>query len=327
MRRCLVLLVCVILVACSSLPAPDNNTRHSNAPTVTAPAQFIEGDQPITVNNIANLKYLGRLDQPGTVSTLFTYALSPDDSRLAALNNEEILSWNLLDGKLLFQTSRSDATHLLYSSDKTELYGIDNTGLTVVYDSTTGATKTSFSGHPKYADVIAFSSDDGWLAFGGTDGSVKVWDSYARQSLVTFNADAQAVTALAFSPDGTQLATSGQDGAVRVWNWHDRKLLVETRIDPSLQVGQMAFSPDGHWLALGTSGDLRLWSMSKPSEVDTLNTGPGGAAQLLQFSPDGRFVLGGNQSSGLSMWTPDDHGLAARLPNTQGTTIAAAFSP
>src|SRR5262249_45149932 len=70
----------------------------------------------------------------------------------------------------------------------------------------------------------------------------------------------------------------------------------------------------------------RLWSMHNTSEIDILGTGAGGAVQVLQFAPNGRFLLAGNQSAGLSLWTPNDHTLAARLPNTQGETIAASFS-
>ena len=198
-----------LLSACT--PSTIDTRGRSNAPTVTAPEQFIEAQQAITVNNVANLKYLGRLDQPGTTSSIFSQALSPDATRLVALNNEQVLAWNLLTGSLIFQTARAEATRVFYSSDKTEIYAIDPKGLVTVLDANTGALKTSFPGNPSYSNVLAYSPDSGWLALGGTDGTVKVWDTYARRSLVTIDAHSNSVTALAFSANGEQLVTGGSD--------------------------------------------------------------------------------------------------------------------
>ncbi len=323
MRRLLSLL-CLLVAACSSAGNP-NSPR--NAPTLYAPSNFVEAQQPVTLNNVANLKYLGRLDQPGTVSTLFSYALSPDATRLAALNNEQLLAWNLLDGTLLFQTARSDATRLFYSSDKTELYVVDADGLTVVHDANTGAVKTSFPGQTNYANVSAFSPDDGWLALGGSDGTVKLWDTYARQALATINAHETAVTALAFSPDGTQLASAGSDGVIRLWNWRDRTKTAETALDKPILVNLLSFSPDGSLLAVGTDRDARLWSTANPQQINLLDVGHGGASQILTFSPEGRYLIAGNPTAGLSLWNSADHALAARLPSTQGDRLSAAFSP
>ena len=325
MRR-LLLFLCVVLAACAR-PTPDNQGVPHNPPTLIAPTQFVEAQQPVTLNNVANLKYLGRLDQPGTVSTIFSYALSPDATRLVALNNEEILAWNLLNGSLLFQTSRKDATRVFYSSDKTEVYAVNAGGMITVLDTNTGAIKNSFAGNPNYSGSLAYSADDGWLALGGTDGTVKVWDTYARQALATISADTGAVSALAFSADGTQLATAENDGLVRVWHWRDSSKVAEVTLDLPITIRQVAFTPDASSLAIGTNRDARLWSLSNPKQIDTLDVGRGGAVQILQFSPDGRYLLAGNQSAGLTLWTVTSRALGAHLPDTQGDTLAASFSP
>src|SRR5262249_32898234 len=149
------------------------------------------------LNNVSNIGYLGRLDLPGTPSTLFNYAVSPDATRLVALSNDQVLAWNLLNGDLLFQTARGEATRVFYSSDKTEIYVADNNGTVKVLDANSGANKTSFrgSGNGIFGGTIAQYADGDLLALGSEDGTVKVWDTYARESLVTIDAQKVSVAA------------------------------------------------------------------------------------------------------------------------------------
>ena len=178
----LAITVTVLLAACSTAtPTPG---VPQNPPTLAAPTQFAEADTPISLNNVANLRYLGRLDQPGKLSTIFAYALSPDATRLVGLNNEELLAWDLLTGKVIFETARGAVTRVFYASDKTEIYGTSADGTVGVYDANSGALKTTFAGNGD-STAVAFSADAGWLAVGANDGTIKVWDSYARQLLAT----------------------------------------------------------------------------------------------------------------------------------------------
>ena len=314
-----------LLAACT--PSTVDTRGRSNAPTVAAPDQFVEAQQAVTVNNVANLKYLGRLDQPGTGSSIFSQTVSPDATRLVALDNEQVLAWNLITGSLIFQTARTEATRVFYSSDKTEVYTIDPSGLVTVLDANTGALKTSFPGNPAYSNVLAYSPESGWLALGGNDGTVKVWDTYERRSLVTIDAHSGSVAALAFSDNGDQLVTGGSDARVRVWHWNDRKLLLETKLETPVSILALAFAPDSSYIAISTARDARLWSQTKSDQIYVLDTGRGGASVVLRFSPDGRYLLAGNPSAGLSLWNITNGTLTARLPDTQGDTLAAAFSP
>ncbi len=328
MRRLLVL-VCALFAAGALFAAcaPPPTAPPRNPPTLPAPTQFVEAQQPVTLNNVANIKYLGRLDPPDTLSSILSYAISPDATRLVALNNEQVLAWNLLDGSLLFQTSRGGVTRVFYSSDKTEIYGLDASGQAAVFNANSGAITTTFRGHADFNRTTAYSADAGWLALGGGDGTVKVWDSYERQSLVTIDAHSAPLAALAFSSDGEMLATAGEDGLIRLWRWRERVMTAETRLDAPIAMRQLAFAPDGSYVAIGTTQDARLWSQDNTGRVFVLDTGRGGAAQILRFAPDSRSLLAGNQGAGLSLWNITSGKLAARLPDTQGETIAAAYAP
>ncbi len=320
----IVLVLLLLLLAACSSTAPTSNAPR-NPPTLAAPTQFVEAETPISLNNVADLRYLGRLDQPGTLSTIFAYALSPDATRLVGLNNEELLAWNLLTGKVLFETARGEVTRLYYAPDKTEIYGTSPDGTVGVYDPNSGGLKTSFAGNSNNT-AVAFAPDDGWLAIGANDGTIVVWDSYARQRLATLDAQSGTITALAFSPDGDQLASAGNDGVVRLWRWRDSQQTAERALTLPIRVQALTYSPDNQTLAIGTNRDARLWSLTD-AQTHVLDTGQGGGGQVLRFTPDGRFLLTGNSISGLSLWMPGTGELASRLPDTQGDNVSVAFSP
>lgn len=323
MRRFLFSLALLLLAACASSTDP-NNPPQRNPPTVEAP-QWQEAVEPITANNVASVALLGRLDQPEVSSTLFDHIISPDATRLAALNNEEILAWNLLTGELIFRTARNSMTRLFYASDKTELYAVDPNALVLILDTETGSTVTTLAGHSAYAGVIAYDAENDRMALGGTDGTVKVWGMFERQSLVTLNAHSAPITALAFASDGTQLVTTSGDGTGRVWDWQISQQVAEANIGSDL-AQRIAFAPDGGQIALGTQRGARLWSLTDPALSRPLAI-EGGANQILLYAPTGDILVGGTRSNGLTLWNPRNGTRLGTLPEVQGSQISADFSP
>jgi hypothetical protein len=108
------------------------------------------------LDNVENIEYLGRLDATGAPSTVFAYSVSPDSTRLAGLNNEQLLAWDLVSGALMFSTARGDAVQIFYAPDKTEIYTVDTEGMVSVYDAERGIFQNSFSGQTNYNGVAAF---------------------------------------------------------------------------------------------------------------------------------------------------------------------------
>jgi WD40 repeat protein len=304
----------LVLCACSADPTPAGG--HRNLPTLTAPAQWRVSETPITLDNVTTLDYLGRLDPPDVIATWFDYALSPDSTALAALNTDQLVSWDLITGDILFYTARVDVTRLFYSPDKTELYGVTAAGRVNLYDALTGAQRGSFAGHPDFAGAVAYDANEGWLALGGNDGTIKVWDTAARQSMVTISAHTAQIGALALAPDGMRLASAGLDGAARLWDWQNRQQIEQV---DAANVRRLTFAPDGSRLALG-GVSAQLWTLG--SGLSTLDTG---GADVLLFSGDGRYLLAGGRTNGLTLWSGTT--FVGRLPDTQGEEITAAFSP
>src|SRR4051812_48711478 len=106
--------ILVLLAACTPStvsptatvpPAGTFVPQQRDLPTLPPPA-WVPVAQEIKLANVTNIAYLGRLDAKSTPSTVFAYAFSPDGSRLVGLNNEQLIGWDLVTGKLLFNTAR-----------------------------------------------------------------------------------------------------------------------------------------------------------------------------------------------------------------------------
>jgi WD40 repeat protein len=325
MRRYLIMIV-MLLAACSEAPTTQPPGTFAPAlrdqPTKPAPA-WKEGVEVVTLSNAPAITNIGRLDTASTPSTVFAYALSPDATRLTGLNNEQLLTWDLITGSLVFATSRESAINVFYSADKTEIYTVNEVGQVAVYDADSGAAKDELDSQISFAGQSAYYADEGWLALGGLDGSVQIWDPAARQSLVTFAAGNTPLNALVFSADGEHLATSLQGGSTQVWDWRNKQSLANFP-----QVGsRLAFSPDGAQIAVGADTTIGLWDISAGKQVFSLATGPGGVTDVLEFSPDGQFIVNGGSIPSLTVWDTKTGQLVNTLPGVGGDSTSANFSP
>jgi WD40 repeat protein len=316
------------LGACSQeTPTPAPSVR--NIPTLDVPA-WTEAAAPIMLENVSEIQLLGRLDQADTPTTVFHAALAPDSLNLAALNASEVLAWDLLTGTLIFHTGRGDGTQLYYASDKTRLFLVNADGTVRLLDALTGAEETNLVGHPEYSGVTAFDPDRDVLAIGGTDGTIKVWDVFARQSLYTLRMGDAEISALAWSPDGELLGGADTAGSIVVWRGNEQT--AATTLDPATDGAaiygvRLAFDPARERITIGTTQDMRLWIPTSDAPPYRMVLGRGGATPFLTYSPNGDYLIGGNRSEGLALWSGEDGRLISVLPNVDGDRVAAAFSP
>jgi WD40 repeat protein len=323
MRLLLLALLFTLLAGCESSAPPTPVDEGRNPPTLVSPG-WTEATTPISLDNVNTLAFLGRLDPPSALSTLFTADISPDGTRMVGLNSEEILSWNLVSGALDFATARLDTIQVYYSPDKTEVYAVFPDGDTNILNADSGVLKNNFSGHASFNGVAAYYPATGWLALGGGDGAVRVWDTLERQALVTFEAHSASIAALAFSPDGARLATGSAENQVRVWDWAARAQVAEAQLaSPPIK---LAFAPDGGQVAVGLGEGAALWTLDG-STVQPIQTGEGGASAFLLYAPNGEYLVGGSLQSGLYLWSPADGALISRFPGVLGDRVGMAFSP
>lgn len=327
-------LVFLLLAACVPAPA-DSNLNNPNplldssgemvrgAPTQPPPA-WIDSAEAVTLETVPRIQLLGRLDSALAPSTIFDHSLAPDGTRLAGLDNEQLLVWDLITGETVFSTGRREATRVFFSADKTEVYLLELSGLVTIHNADNGTTQNTFSGISDYDGVVAYYGEDGWLALGNRRGQVRVWDPIERTSLVTFDAHELAVRVMIFSDDGEWLATADNVGGVKVWDWRNRALIAE--IDNERPAQALSFAPDKSRLAAGSSENIRLWSLPGGEFERLLDTGPG-AVQVMGFSPDGAHLVNGGDTPEMLIWNPETGNLVARLPDVGAERLSMAFSP
>jgi dipeptidyl aminopeptidase/acylaminoacyl peptidase len=87
-----------------------------------------------------------------------------------------------------------------------------------IWDTTTGQTLTTLTGHTGPVREVAFSPDGRRLATASSDGTARVWDAATGQTLTTLTGHTGEVRAVAFSIDRRRLATAGDDCTARIWD-------------------------------------------------------------------------------------------------------------
>jgi WD40 repeat protein len=318
------ILLTIFLAACD--PNAQSNAVLVGGATITpTPILLSESVEPITRENIARAESLGELVRVDPLTTVFAYDVSPDGTRLAGLNNELLLSWDLVNGTLVFSTARLNATRVFYSPDKIEIYTVADDG-TVNVTNDRGAFQTSFMGNAAYNfNALAYYKDEGWLAVGGRDGTVKVWDTAGRVSMATIQAQTLSVNSVAFSPDGTLLASGGDEGTVGIWEWETRTLV--HRIEVGTPPSRLAFSPDGTQLAVATLNDIRLYNVGDAAQTAVLFTGERGSSEVMMYAPNGDFLVNGGGIPNMQVWNPRTGELVALIPDFGNSRLSVDFSP
>jgi WD40 repeat protein len=149
------------------------------------------------------------------------FALSPDDSTLAAIGGDgELTVWNVVDPPRpvkLAVPATGDLTSLAFSHDGAFLATGSKSGLITIWRLDT--LRPSFTLRaPGDVHSLAFSADSKTLASGTGSGLIDLWDVGEHLSLGQINTGSpDAVSPLAFSPDGKILA-SGVKGGIILWD-------------------------------------------------------------------------------------------------------------
>lgn len=341
-RLLFLLLIALTMAACSTTDdAPDSedaNLPPTQTPivaieggeervsvTLDAPPQWIPAGTTIDLNNIAQIGYLGRLDSR-IPSTAFSHAFAPDGTQLAALNNTDLIVWDLISGDTIFETTRGDATQVFFSSGKDEIYTVAPDGTITIYDALNGRPLNTLQGHDAYSGAALFDAERDLLVLGGEDQQVKVWDVPERVSLVTLGTAAGQINALAFSPDGATLALGGSFGTVELWDWAARQPL--NLLDAQANnVHDLIFSPDGSQVAAGTRATVMVWDVASGDLQLQLFTGEGGSDDVMRYSPDGRYLITGGRVPDMMLWDMASGARLGVLEGVGGETVSAAFSP
>ncbi len=282
---------------------------------------FSDGTKMIGGNLIWDLNSgQSRPLQAGKMTSMFSKALSPDETILANKYNEDIL--------------------LTYTHS--------------------GVPKIILQGHLNRVACVAFSPDGKTLASGSSTHSsggnrnpitIRLWNTATGENTMSLSGHTGGVTGLAFSPDGSTLASGSDDNTIRLWHPHtgQQKHLIVGGIGDKKN-GQnkngdnlngaitcIAFSPDGKIIAAGSGRprniyidnpdtSIRLWDTITGDESMTFR-GHSKDVLCIAFSPDGNILASGSEDKTIRLWDIQTEQLKTTITGHINPVYAIAFSP
>lgn len=157
-------LLCLILAACGpSAPPPDvTGTPRRVAPVVT----YREPTQPLNRLNADQIVEIGRLVPASAAPrSVISAVFVPNSTRLATLDGQQLILWDLVTGRPIFDVAEPGGQAVFYSVDKTELFLLRQDGVVAIYGEE-GGLKTTLRGHEAYNGRYAYHAASGILALG-----------------------------------------------------------------------------------------------------------------------------------------------------------------
>jgi WD40 repeat protein/serine/threonine protein kinase len=154
-----------------------------------------------------------------------------------------------------------------------------------LYDTTTGQSRGTLSGHQWYVSSLDFSPDSSRLVSASMDATIRLWDVQRGREIVSFKGhrvdQSHGVSAAAFDSTGNWIVSSGLDSTVKLWDAWAGDVDPSKSIDPPLDSNRwlrspvsqetdwltghtnmvlgLAQSPDGQWLATASiDGTVRV---------------------------------------------------------------------
>jgi len=193
-------------------------------------------------------------------------AFSPDGKQLAVGAYQEVLLWDVAEGKLTRRigtgqlAGRVGALAFLEKGKQLAVGEAEpgKPGAVKLFDTAGGKLLATLKEPPEAVQCMAVSPDGKYLAAGGAYNDVHVWTVKDRKLATTIRGHNGWVTDLCFSPDGKQLATASADKMVLVW--HIGKWDQVVRLPHTEPVHGVAFGPDNRSLMCAVGG-LTEWAV------------------------------------------------------------------
>lgn len=338
-RLVLIVISLFSVAACSpdatSEPAASPPPDERPTDTPLSPVEgWTEASQPITVETITQVVQLGRLEVPGTASTPFAYAVSPDGTQLAVLNNDALVVWNLIDGEVMFTETRQGATRVYFTPDKTDIVLLAPDGNLFYLNAARGGLDTRIMAQPEFNDVADYDPLRGYLALAGTDGSVVMWDIGERSAVTTLDVGT-SVAGLALAPvpvtDGTRLAVLVDDSAT-LWDWQAGEQVAVLGRPPSNpdRYYQIGYTSDGSSIVASAPSGLVVWEAARGVIRYDWTLEESEFNDVLRFLPaeeGSPYVVSGGTATDMTVWSVAEGQLAATLGGVGGDTTSIAVSP
>jgi tricorn protease-like protein len=104
---------------------------------------------------------------------------------------------------------------LLFSLDGKILAACDESMITL-WDTATGALRTTIEEQDEYFYDIAFSPDNKWIAAASREGNGRIWSTDTGEIEQNISVPEECMLSIVFSPDSRSVVTGSE--VLRVWN-------------------------------------------------------------------------------------------------------------
>ena len=240
--------------------------------------------------------------------------------------------------------------NVIFTRDGKQLVSIGDDKVIRVWDLRTGKTVRTIRTPSSICtecvtSTIALSSDEKYLAVGGSSTgldiqsryAIRIYDFLTGQQLQLLKGHRARVISLAFSPDSKQLASGStyfgekgvtEDSSIRIWalrtTWETSNRLVGHKD----AVSSLSFSPDGSTLVSGGhDNSVRLWNVRDEFPVGQVLTKQHSQEVYgVSFSPGGEYIITGGLDGRIVLWDGRGGFLKELSQQRQGVT-SLAFSP
>ncbi|ROO85751.1 WD40 repeat protein [Actinocorallia herbida] len=171
-----------------------------------------------------------KVDPAESIGSMGYLRLSPDGSRLAAIEGDDLLRvWNLARGRPVGRPSSAGDGRI---------------------------------------EALAFSPDGRRIATGGSDRAVRLWDADGRALGRPLTGHTDDIRTVAFSADGHTVASGGRDGTVRLWDTGVYRPVGEPLTGAENFVSDLVFPKGTGLVAAATDyGTLRVWRTGEPADL------------------------------------------------------------
>lgn len=203
-----------------------------------------------------------------------------------------------------------------------------------VWDTSTGATIFTYTGHKTNVEAVAWSPDGKRIA-SADHTTIQVWDATTGGNAISYANGLYSPNGLTWSPNSRYIASAGWDvidvtvngdsisahpdpmAHWAVWVWDavsGNTILSYDKHQQTGTAGAVAWSPDGRYIASGdhdNDNTVRVSEATTGALVVQYKKHPSGSMiEVVAWSPNGKYIASGGQGGGTQVWNA-----------TTGTTI------
>ena len=238
-----------------------------------------------------------------TVGGVLSIALSPDGELLATGIDEDIVFWQINEGRPLsiLPGHKAWVMAVSFSPDSNILASGSNDQTVRLWDVKTGQCLKTLRGHNSRVQSLAFSEDGKMIASGSNDKTVRLWDVETGKCLQVLTGHYRRILAIVFHLKYGLVISCGEDETVRFWNITTGKCVrvLKTQVN---WMSSMALHPEGKILITASDGNtVKFWDI-ETGKCTQILAGYQERVWAVAFSPDGQKFATGSNDQTIKIW-------------------------